>query len=503
MPARARSVAAVLSLLVAASVLLSASGPLAESAAAIQLQLADLLFGQADYRGALGVYQRVVGSADLQLSTRARFGTVRSALRIAEFRVAEAHAETLRSLAPEDPDTLTLWGDSLWASGRFEEAEAAYADALGRAPALARAQRGLARSLASRNQLPAALEHAEAAVRAAPGDPEIHHTLGAVLERLRRYDAAAAEYSTYLGLLAPGDRPETAAFVRSHINLLRSFKGQIPFEIVAPPGVRQHTVPFRLVNDKVVVRVRLNGDEDVDMALDTGAEQTVVSARTARKLTLPVMGLTLSAGVGMVGMRGMQISKIDSIELGSLKVRHVTCLIKNPALEGMPYGEPDCLSPLALGLSVTVDYKARRVTLGEPRPGGPSEYELPLRMTRLATVQGVVDGQPASFIVDTGGQVISLNTETARSLFKPVDRRRIALRVYGSSGFDPEAYLLPGVSLAFDRMRLPTQPVVVLNLRAPSILLGYHIGGIIGHKLLSKYRVEFDMQRSVLRLHRM
>ena len=59
----------------------------------------------------------------------------------------------------------------------------------------------------------------------------------------------------------------------------------------------------------------------MDITLDTGAEQTVVAGRTAKKLGLPVMGVTLSAGVGMVGMRGMQISKIDSIELGSLKVK--------------------------------------------------------------------------------------------------------------------------------------------------------------------------------------
>ena len=96
--------------------------------------------------------------------------------------------------------------------------------------------------------------------------------------------------------------------------------------------------------------------------------------------------------------------------------------------------------------------------------------------------------------------MISLNTETARSIFKPADRRRIALRVYGTSGLDPEAYLLPGVSLSFDDMQLPTQPVVVLNLRAPSVLLGYDIGGIIGHKLLSRYRVEFNMEKSVLAL---
>jgi hypothetical protein len=42
--------------------------------------------------------------------------------------------------------------------------------------------------------------------------------------------------------------------------------------------------------------------------------------------------------------------------------------------------------------------------------------------------------------------------------------------------------------------------VVVLNLDAPSALLGFQLGGIVGHKFLSKYRVAIDMERSVLRL---
>jgi Flp pilus assembly protein TadD len=500
MPARARLVALVAALF-GGTVILSASGQLSGSAAAVQLQLADLLYGQANYRTALGVYQRVVASDDPGLSARARMGTVRSALRISEFRLAATHADTLRSQSPDDPETLALCGDPLWGAGQFDAAEQAYREALDRDGTFPRAHRGMARSLASRNQLTAALEHAESGLRAAPNDPDLHQTLGMVLERLRRYEEAANEYSTHLDLLSPGERTEGIAYARSHIHFLRSFKGQKPFEIVSPAGTRQHTIPFRLVNEKVMVAVKLNGSDYTDMTLDTGAEHTVVSARTARRLELPVMGLTLSAGVGMVGMRGMQISKIDSIEIGSLKIRHVSALIKNPALTGMPHAEPDCLSPLALGLSVTVDYKARRVTLGEPdEAGAAASYELPLRMTRLATVQGIVNNQPATFIVDTGGQVISLNTETARWIVKPADRRRIALRVYGTSGIDPEAYLLPGISLSFDEMQLPTQPVVVLNLRAPSVLLGYNIGGIIGHKLLSKYRVEFNLEKSVLRL---
>jgi hypothetical protein len=43
---------------------------------------------------------------------------------------------------------------------------------------------------------------------------------------------------------------------------------------------------------------------------------------------------------------------------------------------------------------------------------------------------------------------------------------------------------------------------VVLNLRAPSILLGFQLGGIVGHKFLAPFRVTMDIERSELLLER-
>ena len=59
---------------------------------------------------------------------------------------------------------------------------------------------------------------------------------------------------------------------------------------------------------------------------------------------------------------------------------------------------------------------------------------------------------------------------------------------------------MPGVDLAFDAIQYTNFPVVVLNLDAPSALLGFQLGGIVGHRFLSKYRVGIDLERSVLRL---
>ena len=141
------------------------------------------------------------------------------------------------------------------------------------------------------------------------------------------------------------------------------------------------------------------------------------------------------------------------------------------------------------------------ITLGKRLPLEPADFELPLRLHRLATVQGTIDGsRAANFIVDTGGEVISISEASANALGRKQVGRRINLRVYGSSGWDQSAFLMPGVNLAFNEIQYQNFSVVVLNLDTPSALLGFQVGGIVGHRFLSLYKVSIDLERSVLRL---
>ena len=78
--------------------------------------------------------------------------------------------------------------------------------------------------------------------------------------------------------------------------------------------------------------------------------------------------------------------------------------------------------------------------------------------------------------------------------------RRIPLRVQGLEGLDESAFLLPGVDLDVASIAYRQIGVAVLDLRSPSVLLGFQIGGIVGHKFLADRRVSFDLARSELRL---
>ena len=62
---------------------------------------------------------------------------------------------------------------------------------------------------------------------------------------------------------------------------------------------------------------------------------------------------------------------------------------------------------------------------------------------------------------------------------------------------------MQGLNLQFRDIEYRNFSVVVLNLRAPSVLLGFQLGGIVGHQFLSPYRVAIDLERSELRLTRL
>jgi predicted aspartyl protease len=351
-----------------------------------------------------------------------------------------------------------------------------------------------------RSRLGVALTEAHAALSGAPDDSDLHALAAVIQERMLRYEAAAAAYGRYASLLPATERTAAAA-ARARAQLLQSFSGRQPLAISNADAFC--TVPFKLVRNKVLVQGRLNG-VGVEWVVDTGAERTGVSNQTASAARVAVVTSTLTAGVGRESLRRVQLGRADRLEIGPLRIHNVPIAIRNPAFEGAPRWQAETLSPVALGLSVVIDYARRQVTfarqLPEPQPDTAGSVRLPLRLHRLPLVRGLLNAtHPVYFVVDTGGEVISISADTANTLgMQP--SRRIPLRVVGLSGPDEQAFLLPGVDVAFAALEYPNTGVAVLNLRAPSVLLGFQVGGIVGHTVLGNYRVSIDLQKSELRL---
>jgi predicted aspartyl protease/Flp pilus assembly protein TadD len=495
---RRTCLAAAISTVLVVPLILVAQGP-QSATGEIELQLGDLLTAEARFRDAVDPYRRAVAAAadDFELRRRAQAGLALALLRTGDFAAARTEAQQLVASDHGNARALALFADTLWASGLFDEAEAAYEDALKTDPGEPRGHHGRARMLTARSRLNDALIEAQEAVRLAPREAEYHHDVGVIYERQHRYEDAAVAFGDYVNLLPNKDRSDKAAWTRAEIRFLDAFRGRPAVEFQGDKTT--WTVPVRVEKDKVLVRLKVNGGAS-DFVLDTGAEQTVMSRDMARRRGIVPITYTQSAGVGDIGLRGLQIGRIDQLEVGDMKVRNIPCLIKSPPLSELPAREPESFSPLALGLSMRVDYGRKQLVMSRSLPDARYATELPLRLYRLATVRGIVNGNPATFVVDTGGEVISISQSTAGQLAIPDTQRRIPLKVYGTSGWDKDAFLLPNVDLEFNSIRFSKIPVVVLNLNAPSALLGFQLGGIVGHKFLSRYTVTFDLNRSVVGL---
>lgn len=461
----------------------------------------DKMYADAKYREAFQAYNRASEAEDRDVVATSIKGMIRSALRLSSFDVAMREAEGLKGVMGNDLDTQTLYADSLWSNGFFDEAESTYTAVLEQFPDSPRAHFGMARSLVTRGRSAEALEEVQKALSGAPDDPDVLALVGEVYERLYRFEDAARAYEAYVAQL-PSRVRSGSEVATLKIKLLRSFGNRAPITIDDQAAVPLHTIPFRLQNKKVLFDGAINGHK-LQFVLDTGAERTAIPRDTADRVG--VRGIIQSdiTGVGAPGLRKLSVGRADTLTLGNMTIRNLPISIRHDKMPGVPDWQNTMFSPLALGLSVIVDYQNQTLTFGRDIPNDPADIHLPMRVYRLPMVRGVLNNaHPAYFIVDTGGELISISRGVATDLGMPQTSRRIKLKVWGVTGLDPDAFLLPGVDLNFSTLQYRKQGVAVLNLRAPSVLLGFEIGGILGHKFLGGYRVAMDMQRGELRLHK-
>ena len=493
-----RTSIACLALSILTSAVLATQGP-PFTEADVQTQLGDLLLAEGRYPEAAEAYRRALPSSTV--GARAGVGLVVSQLRLGNFDAAYTNATELRSRFPAAADVAAIHGDALWAYGLFDAAEGAYESAVATDASEGRGRHGRARALAARSRLEEAIGEAQEALRLSPRQSDFHYTVAAIYVQMHRFPEAALALRNYVNLLPNRDVSEKAAWARSEIRFLESFSGREPFQLPAGDPSQTWRVPIRVEGDKVLVRAKVNGGGNQDFILDTGAERIVISREVAHRRGVEPVAYIQTAGVGEIGLRGLEVGRLNTLQVGNLTIRNVPCLIKNPPLRGVPGREPESFSPLALGLSMRVDYARRELIMTPQLAAERYGTELPLRMHRLAMVVGRINGtHHATFVVDTGGEVISISQSTAGIIQPEPTARRIPLKVYGTSGWDKDAFLLPNVDLEFSSIRFHRIPVVVLNLKAPSTLLGFQLGGIVGHRFLSKYRVSIDLNRSVVGL---
>src|SRR5262249_4765215 len=152
-----------------------------------------------------------------------------------------------------------------------------------------------------------------------------------------------------------------AKWARAQAELLRRFGRSTPFEIEG--GAETFVVPFHGDDRKVIVQARVNGGSPIDVVVDTGAQHSSLTPDVAKATRVAPLTVIPTAGIGEhgIGFRDLQVGRIDRLEIGPLHVKNVPCYIKAPALTKVPIRESQAFAPLALGLSVEIDYRKHQL----------------------------------------------------------------------------------------------------------------------------------------------
>jgi len=174
-----------------------------------------------------------------------------------------------------------------------------------------------------------------------------------------------------------------------------------------PPGRAEVTVPLARVDELLLARVRINGQDAGHFIVDTGASGIVVDTKLAQRLNLPWVWHVEGRGVNgaiQVPVRGIGSLAFGDISMPGLWAGELDFEGIGERLDVQPGG---CLGhPVFSAFPVTVDWRGGTLTFHErgvfKPPAGARAFEL--RFDKgVPAVKGIVDGRHELwFDLDTG-----------------------------------------------------------------------------------------------------
>jgi tetratricopeptide (TPR) repeat protein len=411
------------------------------------------------------------------------------------FAAANADSKNSRAFA--------VLGATLVAAGRFKEARVILYNAIGlnKKEDLAWAWAGMLDYY--ENDIPESLENLKAAVYYMPDEPDYRFSYAQVSARAENYQDAASAYEEFLRIsdIADVDRRARIKGLISFLRYLGNISG-----LYQAAGSDQTTVPFDLVGNRPVIRVRVNGKpEPLRFVLDTGSGISVVSEATAKKMKIkPITRGGFARGLGGDGKFEIVYGLLHDIRIGEVMLRNVPVYLRRFHSESQEVDGYIGLGLISKFLA-TVDYGDRKFILtknvsGRNTAPPQSDVSLPLRLTSSGFLSGQVtlDGidLPLNFIVDTGASVSVISTAVAKSSIISSFANDEKLRVIGSAGITEEVptFRLPKVS--FGKIISNDVTAVALNLDVINEASGFEQAGILGGNVLKNYRLTFDFKNS-------
>ncbi|HUQ33286.1 MAG TPA: aspartyl protease family protein [Pyrinomonadaceae bacterium] len=175
-------------------------------------------------------------------------------------------------------------------------------------------------------------------------------------------------------------------------------------------GKTSTTLPFDLIDNRIVINVRLNGQGPFRLIFDSGAG-AVISPEVARSLGLKIENLQTGAGGVGEGRVERGETTVSRIEVGDIRFPAEDFSVISFSDTKYVFGANRIDGIIGYSifrhLVVSIDYERKQLTFTEPsgfvyKGNGAIvpidfDYHLPL-------IKGELDGVPGIFVIDTGAR---------------------------------------------------------------------------------------------------
>ncbi|CAN5144430.1 hypothetical protein BH10CYA1_BH10CYA1_38280 [soil metagenome] len=268
-------------------------------------------------------------------------------------------------------------------------------------------------------------------------------------------------------------------------------------------------IPFDYRANEIMIKSKINGKSDVSLILDTGATTTVLNAADATAYGIAKSSdYKMTTGSGTIKTSYITLS---SLGLGDLTLNNVPVAVSDlPGFQELPGQKPVGIigADILRRFLVCIDYENREVSLSDPH-----DVKVPDDAIILPTepalgaaglvVQGKLEGQPITLLVDTGAAFNNVSEHLVKKLIKSS-----LLPVGKVEGLDGQKISIGAVMFK----NLKIGPLTVQNpvfSVAPESVSGLPKGiivngalAILGNPFWSNYKLTIDYRHQRLLLER-
>jgi hypothetical protein len=278
--------------------------------------------------------------------------------------------------------------------------------------------------------------------------------------------------------------------------------------LMAHGGAAATTIPFDLVDNRVMIEVSLNGRGPYRLLLDTGAGGLVVRDEVAAELGLPRLGQHEESGVGEATVTSHG-SRVGSVTIGGLALGSQDCTVMSfddtPAVWGRERFDGIIGLEVFERWVVRIDYAGLHVTFSEPktyrRPAGAVTVPFE-RPNQIPIARATIDGVTGHFGIDTGARsslILSGPFVEANRLRQKYRASFETITGWGIGG--PVRSQLARVQSMTLGERLTMHGIVArLSTQKRGSLASTSMDGLIGGDVLRRFTVTFDYSRAVMQL---